>query len=67
MKPLEVYEILTEVQKDYAGMVRELNAHKRMVKPVDPWGLPLMQKLQTARRDLAMVAGLDLKREGLSK
>jgi hypothetical protein len=58
MSPLEVYNLLTDVQQDYAAMVRELNRHKKhLVHPVDPWSMPLMDRLTQARKDLAMVAG----------
>ncbi len=65
MSPKEVYDLLTEVQRDYAGMVRDLNKLRHLTKEVDPWSLPLMQHMQKARRDLGMVAGVDLKKEGL--
>jgi hypothetical protein len=58
MTPGEAYRLLTEVQKDYAEMVRELNAHKRLGTPVDPYLMPSMQRLSKGRRDLAMAAGL---------
>jgi hypothetical protein len=58
MTPLEVYNLLVDVQQDYAGMVRELNRHKKLTVDVDPWSLPLMHRLTKARRDLAMVAGV---------
>ena len=58
MSSLEAFNLLTDVQQDYAAMVRELNRHKRLVNPVDPWTMPLMERMTKARRDLAMAAGV---------
>lgn len=61
MTPKEVHDLLADVQADYIAMVRELNGHKRRVNPVDPWSLPLVERLERAKIDLAMVAGIKVK------
>ena len=67
MNPLEAYNLLTDVQQDYAAMVRELNRHKKLVHPVDPWTMPLMERMTAARKDLAIVAGVNFVRSGGAK
>jgi len=62
MTPLEALNLLTDVQQDYAAMVRELNRHKKLANPVDPWSLPLMERMTKARCDLAMAAGCNFVR-----
>lgn len=56
MKPLEVYHLLRDVQADYVAMVREMNVLKRRIHPVDPFKLPLVQRMEKAIYDLGIVA-----------
>lgn len=54
----EAYTLLTDVQKDYIAMVRELNEVKHMVKQVDPWSLPIVQRMEKGKEDLAIALGI---------
>lgn len=49
---------MKSVMEDYICMVRELNKHKRLIRPVDPFTLPQVQRMQSAIRDLGLAAGL---------
>lgn len=49
-----IHGLLKEVQADYVAMVYELNKHKRRIRPVDPWRMPLVRIIQDALNQLAL-------------
>lgn len=57
MNSKDMYRLLKEVQADYVAMARDLNYRKRgLVKPYDPWTLPLVRAMQDALNQLALEA-----------
>ena len=62
MTPREAHDLLKDVQADYIGMVHEMNRIKRLVKPVDPWKLPLVERMEKGICDLRLAAGIQTKR-----
>lgn len=59
MSPFEAYNLIKDIESDYIRMVRDLNVAKRKIKPVDPWSLPLVERMEKAMNDLALAAGID--------
>lgn len=59
MTPAEAYNLLTDVQHDYVCMLRELHRVKKsVVAEVDPWTLPIVQRMLKGRRDLSIASGI---------
>ncbi len=52
MNTTKMYILLKEVRADYVTMVEELNRHKRLVKPVNPLTLPLVNQMDFALNEL---------------
>lgn len=54
MNAKDMHRLLKEVQSDYIAMVRELNKHKRRIRPIDPWKLPIVIAIDDALCQLAV-------------